>query len=250
MDYTEYSGILTDWYESDAGKKLYRYEAAQLEKLLPNCFGYNLVQLGGAANLQWLNSSPIKHFTLANTYPLATANTVLAHPAFLPFAPDSLDVVLLPHTLECTLNPEMIIDEACSALLPGGFLIILGINQWSLWGAQHHYQLLKNKAALFPWVQHSLPMHRLEELLHSNQMVIDYVQMGCYQPYSNTSDLVNGRSLWDIVGALAWSAFGSIYVILARKEISGLIPVWDKNTGITDLYEAKIGLAQQRNSKK
>lgn len=51
--------------------------------------------------------------------------TCLAHYHELPFEPDSMNIILLPHTLEQTDNPALALEEAISILAPNGYLILL-----------------------------------------------------------------------------------------------------------------------------
>ncbi len=248
MENLNHLTALTDWYDTAQGRQLYRYESEQLEQLLPNCFGYRLLQIGGPSNLHWLSSSPIKHQIMLTVDPheKSVPNLFCANPTQLPFAPNSLDVILLPHVLECVSNPDLIINEACNVLAPGGFIIIIGLNRSSLWGLQHYYRMLRTKNPYFPWLQQFTHLYRLQKMLLENNCVIDMTHIGCYQPLLlNSPELIKEHSFWDALGAIGWSAFGSIYVILARKQIHGMTPIWDKNLR-SALYEVKVGLAQQR----
>lgn len=248
MEYLNHLTALTDWFETGHGRQLYQYEAARLEQFLPNCFGYQLLQIGGPTNLQWLASSPIKHQIFLSPDPhVKASNTFCAYPDSLPFAPNSIDVVVLPHILECVTKPELIINEVCNVVNPGGFVVIMGLNRSSLWGMQQSLRILRTKNPYFPWFQHFVPLYRLQQMLFENNFAIDSVNIGCYQPLSiNAAELIKPHSFWDAFGALAWSAFGAIYVILARKQIHGMTPIWDKQQK-SALYEVKVGLAQQRN---
>ena len=54
----------------------------------------------------------------------------------LPFEAQSVDLIVMPHTLEFTSDPHRLLREAERVLMPEGQLIILGFNSLSLWGAR------------------------------------------------------------------------------------------------------------------
>jgi SAM-dependent methyltransferase len=56
--------------------------------------------------------------------------------AELPFASQSLDLVVLPHVLEFAAEPHQVLREVERVLIPEGQVIICGFNPASLWGAR------------------------------------------------------------------------------------------------------------------
>ena len=52
----------------------------------------------------------------------------------LPFANQSLDLIVLPHTLEMTRDPHQALREVERVLMPEGRVVIVGFNPTSLWG--------------------------------------------------------------------------------------------------------------------
>ena len=52
----------------------------------------------------------------------------------LPLAPESVDVIVMVHVLEFIAKPPVLLREVYQALAPGGQLIIVSLNPWSLWG--------------------------------------------------------------------------------------------------------------------
>ncbi|MCN4144869.1 MAG: class I SAM-dependent methyltransferase [Thiohalomonas sp.] len=49
----------------------------------------------------------------------------------------SVDVVILAHTLEFEMNPQQILREVDRILVPEGKAVFLGFNPFSLWGLWH-----------------------------------------------------------------------------------------------------------------
>jgi hypothetical protein len=108
---------LAPWFDTPAGKYVRAWEQVRLDELTADIFGYNAVQIGLpcmdslAANRmpnKWQTDSAL--FTLQQSDSLQ--RVVLAHDfAELPFATQSLDLVVLPHVLEFANEPHQILRE-------------------------------------------------------------------------------------------------------------------------------------------
>ena len=55
----------------------------------------------------------------------------------LPVASDSVDAVLLPHTLETDNDPHAVLREVARVLVAEGQLLVLGFSAVGTWGARH-----------------------------------------------------------------------------------------------------------------
>lgn len=79
----------------------------------------------------------------------------------LPFQTNSIDGVVLHHSLEEHTDPRLVLREVFRVLAPGGRLIVAGFNPWSLIGLRRAYaryftdvmsqQRLVNPIRLFDW---------------------------------------------------------------------------------------------------
>ena len=90
---------LTDWYHRELGQNVAHGVNAVLKQMLANCFGKIALQIGGPHITAWLNSTPIEtHIYLDN--PKQKYSNLIARYDELPIACDSVDLIVLPHTLE------------------------------------------------------------------------------------------------------------------------------------------------------
>ncbi len=96
-----------------------------LARILPDLFGYYCLQLGGTEDL--LSASRIPYRWRLD----GERAHLLAHFEALPVASDSVDVVVLPHTLERSGNPQGILQEVKRILVPEGHALILGFHPFS-----------------------------------------------------------------------------------------------------------------------
>jgi ribonuclease HI len=62
----------------------------------------------------------------------------------LPFAPASLDAVVVHHGFDCTSDPRGAIREIAKAVRPGGRVLICGFNPWSFWGLRRIYASIRD----------------------------------------------------------------------------------------------------------
>ena len=125
-----------NWYQTLLGERLASCELALLDAQLPNVFGYHLLQLGVLGQTDLLGSSRIHHRVVIDSdYSFREDGvglyTKLDH---LPIATDSVDALVLPHTLEFSRDPHQVLREVERVLIPEGHLLILGFNPFSLWG--------------------------------------------------------------------------------------------------------------------
>jgi SAM-dependent methyltransferase len=81
----------------------------------------------------------------------------------LPFASDSIDAILLPHTLELVQDPYAVLREAERVLCAEGCLLIFGFNPWSGWGARRLFGQLFRRPPFPPQTRRLLAEQRLRD---------------------------------------------------------------------------------------
>jgi SAM-dependent methyltransferase len=142
---------LQNWLKTPPGQYLLDWEYAQFERVVADIFGYHALQLGLPA-LNALQASRIPHRWVASPYlPELDADYAMNKIAIqaintpakdekegvneagkiafftefeaLPFAENSLDLLILPHSLELSPDPHATLREAERVLVPEGKLI-------------------------------------------------------------------------------------------------------------------------------
>jgi SAM-dependent methyltransferase len=133
---------LLEWFESPRGRALRNLEARVLAEALDDCFGWELLQLGAwGASRDLIAGSRTRRQTVIASADLdpgraagrATAD-VHARLTQLPVASDSVDAIVLPHTLEFEADPYTLLREADRTLTGEGKLLVLGFRPLSAWG--------------------------------------------------------------------------------------------------------------------
>lgn len=104
--------------------------------MLPGLFGYHIVLLGPLCpGADLLAASRIRHRIVAGEPGWGGEAGLWARPEALPLASDSVDAVVLAHTLEFAAAPHQVLREVERVLIPEGHVVVLGFHPWSPWGA-------------------------------------------------------------------------------------------------------------------
>ncbi len=135
---------LQRWFDSPQGRYVHRWEQRRIDDLLVDVFGYRAVQYGlPEFNYLAANRMPFKAYAgpkmLSKAQHVGWQASVISLPEQLPFDSDSLDLLVLPHTLEMASDQHMVLREAQRVLMPEGRLVIAGFNPWSLWGLRDRH---------------------------------------------------------------------------------------------------------------
>jgi SAM-dependent methyltransferase len=153
----------SNWFESPLGARVLREEAALAPHALDDVFGFELLQVGGWGPVSdFLNGARTQHTTLVAPT-LSTGVTLCAPLDSLPFRSDSIDAVLLPHTLELVEDPYAVLREAERVLCAEGCLMICGFNPFSGWGARRMFAHYFGRRAFPPQMQRMLSERRLRD---------------------------------------------------------------------------------------
>src|SRR4030095_1679383 len=125
---------LHEWFQTPPGRYLQAWEQGQFDQAVADVFGYHALQLG-LAEVEALRTNRMPHRWLALDDPLrAPSCAVVTDFSALPFPANSLDLVVLPHTLELSPDPHATLREVERVLVPEGRVVVCGLNPTSLWG--------------------------------------------------------------------------------------------------------------------
>lgn len=128
------SAQFENWIDSRRGRAMRAAEAALLTESLDDCFGWELLQVGswGEGRDLILGARTRRSTVIAS--PGSHSADIISRLAHLPIQSDSVDAVLLPHTLEFEADPYAVLREADRVLTGEGKLLVLGFRPLSAWG--------------------------------------------------------------------------------------------------------------------
>ena len=167
--------MLADWFETPKGGYVLAWERGQFDAAVEDVFGYNAVQLG-LPGLDFLRESRIPLKVCAELEP---GCGLRSQPVQLPLAPQSIDLLALPHVLEFSAQPHAILREAERVLMPEGSIVISGFNPLSLWGAA---RALGWERRQVPWCGKFIGLLRLKDWLALLGFELTGGRFGCYAP--------------------------------------------------------------------
>lgn len=249
---------------SPAGRYLLAWEQDLLDRVVADRFGYHALQLGWPA-VQALRANRMRHrWVLGDHRDLAAAQHPLAHvsplsqaaaaPApsrfrldatdagvpltdvplsvlsdfeALPFPAASIDLVVLPHTLERAADPHHTLREVERVLVSEGRVIVVGFNPASLWGLQHQAGAVLGSAGLGrpcgpPWATESIGPRRLRDWLRLLGFEVEQGGFGCYRPALGSERWMARQAWLDAAGPRWWPVFGAAYWMVAVKRVRGM----------------------------
>ena len=248
---------MAPWLKAPAGRYLLAWEQRQLDRVVADLFGYHALQVGWPM-VQALRSSRISHRWLLNDGELdadlllgadrlhdedsglsggdgALPVSVLSEYDALPFPSNSLDLVVLPHTLEMTSDAHHTLREVERVLMPEGRVVILGFNPASLWGLCHRLDTIGRRVGMTSPVMSEtgefIGWRRLRDWLRLLGFEIESGHFGCYRPPFASQGWLDRSAWWDEAGERWWPVLGSVYMLVAVKRVRAmrlLGPEWKR----------------------
>lgn len=223
---------LKKWFNTKAGKTVFLQEKSRIDAVVNNLFGYFLVQLGHPSEGSLLASSrigtkliidseaPSKSALIANLAEQGSEHVhwIQADFDFLPLAPDSVDLVLLPHALEEVDDPYYLLRQVDSMLVGEGHIVVAGFNPagcLSIW-LKHIVQPKGFETAKF---RRASKIKEWLEVLGYEVEKVKYTPVMCFTASEKFKRW--GRVIEKIERSLQWMGFefGNIYCIVAKKKV-------------------------------
>lgn len=229
---------MQQWFETPPGQYLLAWEQAEFDRAVGDIFGYHALQLG-LPELDTLAANRMPHKWLALSEPRSVEGAV--KPALvtsfgaLPFEENSLDLVVLPHSLELNVDPHTTLREVERVLVPEGKVVICCLNPASLWGLRqrraHLYRRLGFGELYLPDAGDYIGYRRLRDWLRLLSFEVEASSFGCYRPALATEKWLQRFAWMDAVGERSWPIFGAVYFIVAVKRVRGIKligPAWKR----------------------
>jgi len=234
---------MRQWFETPPGRYLLAWERAEFDRAVADIFGFHALQLG-LPELDTLQANRMPHKWLALREP-AAADSAQPRPALitdfaaLPFRENSLDLVVLPHSLELNTDPHATLREVERVLVPEGKVVICCLNPASLWGLRqrraHVYQRLGFGELYLPDAGEFIGYWRLRDWLRLLSFEVESGTFGCYRPALKGERWLDRYDWMDRLGERWWPIFGAVYFLVAVKRVRGIKligPAWKSKAAL------------------
>jgi len=212
------------WLTKPLGQRVLTLEQHLLQDVLAQMFGFQLLQIG-----QWGTVTDYLHKARTQRYAVldhaldALPGKVMGIRSrldSLAIASDSVDAVLLPHTLESVANPHELLREV-ERILPGdGQLIVMGFRPSSLWGLRN----LLTGTGFPPHTEQFIAEYRLRDWLKLLGFEVTDARRYLFTwPWGSATP--PGQRLLEHAGRRLWPMLAGGYLLQARKRVYTLTPV-------------------------
>jgi SAM-dependent methyltransferase len=237
---------LAQWLQSPPGRYLLDWEQAQLDHTVTDLFGFHALQLGlpDLAGLRanrmphrWVASDSLRQpellrppeadGLLSTLMPLDAGSALHCDFDALPFPNQSLDLVLLPHTLELARDAHDTLREVERVLVPEGRVVIVGFNPTSLWGLRQQVgqwrQRLGGDSPLYlPSAGEFIGYRRVRDWLRLLGFEVERGRFGCWRPPLRSEAGLARFGWMEAAGARGWPVLGAVYMVEAVKRVRGM----------------------------
>lgn len=211
---------VADWFRHPPGDRLAALERDLLSGMVSDLFGYQLVQVGDlGGDVSHLAHCPIKAKTLVGEAEAPPGvGMILADPQQLPIASDSVDAMLLIHTLDFAQDPHRVLREVERVLIAEGRVIVTAFNPFSLWGLR---RLVAWRRREVPWCGHFLSYPRLNDWLALLGFGVERVDVMEFRPPTRHAQL----DWLERTGRQVWPMFAGVYAVRAVKRVARVTPL-------------------------
>ncbi|PZN31807.1 MAG: methyltransferase type 11 [Proteobacteria bacterium] len=213
------------WLRTPLGQRLYALERRVTSEALAQVFGWQLLQIGQwgedcglirdartqrRAILAW-------HAAPEPGGPVAVRSRTDA----LAVQSDSVDAVLLPHTLEYEPEPHELLREVWRILSGEGHLIVLGFRPLSSWGLRHLFARRGHP----PGLERMIAERRLRDWLKLLGFeMVDARRYLFTLPWGSPA-VPEAQTFSERSGEVLWPMLAGGYLLKARKRVYTLTPV-------------------------
>ncbi|HOX88327.1 MAG TPA: methyltransferase domain-containing protein [Burkholderiaceae bacterium] len=221
--------------DSPPGRYVLAWEQAQIDRVVGDVFGYHALQIG-LPQLDALreNRMPLRlRVGEAERGPgqgAAPCPAVVAGYEELPFATQSIDLVVLPHTLEFAREPHQVLREVDRVLVPEGQVLIVGFNPASLWGLRQ-WMVRLGAHPYLPREGQFIHLARIKDWLKLLSFEVQLGRFGAYVPWARSEQWLARWGFLDRAGDRWWPVLGSLYMVTAVKRVRGMRligPAWKR----------------------
>jgi SAM-dependent methyltransferase len=246
---------IEQWFESDLGKNILSLQQDKLDALMPEVFGYHLMQMSVLNNLPLSRQSPVSHHFSLGFNPrqidskidevsdnkndkenFTIATSAISEFEHLPIDEESIDAAILHHVLDYSIDPHRLLRETARTIISNGYMIIIGFNPNS--ALMLKKQIGRCVKRSDHWRYHDLRKDRVVDWLRVLGFKPMLVQYGYHSlPFNASFSVKFDRTLAQLLPPL-----GAFYIIVARKHVIPMTVIrepWKKRRALPAWVKGK-----------
>jgi SAM-dependent methyltransferase len=212
------------WLKQSLGSRLLNAELSYLPSLLTDYYKKHALLIGVPHQIPLLTCSSVAHQVLIGPVidKHATLTSIESTYYDLPIASASIDLVLLPHTLEYADNPHKLLSEACRVVKMEGLIVIFNFNPYSLWGLKK--KLMHHKGT--PWSGNFISTNLIKQWLSvADFELIKQDTLFFRPPLQEHNALYDRLKFMEWMGSKCWKSLGGVNMIMAQAKGIPLMPI-------------------------
>lgn len=216
-DWFEGQRAVRDWYDTGLGAEVHAEVARLTESLIGDLYALRCLQIGGTRRDADLVTGRGLVFRMHVTGD--GQDDLRAVPTRLPFASNSVDLVVLGHALEFCDDPHALLREVDRVLTLDGYVLVIGFNPCSLFGLR---RLIGRRSV--PWSGSFYTAGRIIDWLRILGLALRRRESCWLRPPVTSRRarhlLAGMERLYPVLRGL-----GGVQLVLARKQSIPLEPI-------------------------
>lgn len=211
------------WLTQFLGVNVLETEREFLSLVLAQRYGKHILLLGVPHQHILLQKTVISHQVVLSPLINKHKNTDYIEGGFyeLPIASGSIDVVIVPHSLEYIDNPRQLLTEACRIVKPEGYMMVLGFNPFSFWGLKKSWM----KSRHIPWSGNFHSMGTVKTWLKLADFELVEQHIFLFRPPVQNQRVYKKLKFLEWMGRRLYAPFGGIYLLIAKAKVIPLTPI-------------------------
>jgi SAM-dependent methyltransferase len=212
---------LDAWLAGPLGSLLLEQERTIVAGSLECAFGLHCVQVGAWGEPDTFLSRARTRRTALVAGDSRPGVALVAQPAALSLQSDSVDVMLLPHTLEFEPDPHEVLREVGRVLRGEGELLVLGFEPLGSWSLRNTF----TRGGSPPGLKRTISESRLADWLKLLGFEVGAAERFLYAPPIRALRTGKARGWLEQAGRRAWPRLSGAYLLHARKRVHSMTPV-------------------------
>lgn len=222
---------IDSWLNTPLGRTLLEREREAVSSALDGIFGIQMLQVGAwGAGDSFTELGNTRRAVVAAAHG-APGVGIRTEPSRLGIAADSIDIVLLPHTLEYDVAPHEVLREVERVLVGEGHVVILGFNPVSALGLRRLVSMRGYPAGL----NRIFTEGRVRDWLKLLGLDVVDARRYFFTAPVNSARLQQRLAGIETLGRRVWRPLSGAYMLVARKRVFTFTPVrpaWSRNRGL------------------